>query len=91
MFESRRSLGARALIAHKAKPIRARALEVIERGPATAEEVAEAIGAQFMIVRARCSELGAQGLIADSGTRGAGALGGRVVVWCATTAIERAA
>ena len=77
--------------APKAKPIRVRTLEVIERGPATAEQVAEEIGAHFMIVRARCSELRAQGLITDSGLRGSGALGGRVVVWRSTTREERAA
>ncbi len=75
----------------KAKPIRVRVLEVIERGDATPEQVGEAIGVHFMIVRARCSELRAQGLIDDSGRRGAGALGGTVVVWRATTPLERAA
>ncbi|MGI9169397.1 MAG: hypothetical protein ACR2FH_04375 [Caulobacteraceae bacterium] len=77
--------------APKAKPIRARALAVIERHPATAEEVAEVIGAHWMIVRARCSELRAQGLITDSGRRGEGALGGKVVIWRSTTPLERAA
>lgn len=77
--------------APKAKPIRQRALAVIERGPVTAEQIADQIGEHFMIVRARCSELRAQGLIDDSGRRGAGALGGRVVVWRATTPLERAA
>ncbi|MGI9169206.1 MAG: hypothetical protein ACR2FH_03400 [Caulobacteraceae bacterium] len=77
--------------APKAKPIRARAMAVIERHPATAEQVAEVIGEHWMIVRARCSELRAQGLIADSGRRGEGALGGRVVIWRSTTPLERAA
>ena len=77
--------------APKAKPIRVRALDVIERGPSTAERIADEIGAHWMIVRARCSELRAMGLIDDSGRRGDGALGGRVVVWRATTALERAA
>jgi hypothetical protein len=81
---------AAASFAPKAKPIRQRTLEVIERGPATAEQVAAKISEHFMIVRARCSELRAQGLIDDSGCRGDGALGGRVVVWRATTAQERA-
>jgi hypothetical protein len=75
----------------KAKPIRLRTLAVIERGEATAEQVAAEIGEHFMIVRARCSELRAAGLIDDSGLRGAGALGGKVVVWRATTPLERAA
>ncbi|MEP6968377.1 MAG: hypothetical protein ABI906_09880 [Pseudomonadota bacterium] len=77
--------------APKAKPIRARALAVIERVPSTAEQVGEEIGVHFMIVRARCSELRALGLIEDSGLRGQGALGGRVVVWRSTTDLERAA
>lgn len=78
--------------ATKARPIRVRALEVIERGPATAEQVGDRIGEHFMIIRARCSELRALGLIDDSGMRGDGALGGRgVVVWRATTPLERAA
>lgn len=76
--------------APRAKPIRQRTLDVIERGPATAEQVAEEIGAHWMITRARCSELRAQGLIDDSGRRGKGALGGKVVVWRATTPVERA-
>jgi predicted ArsR family transcriptional regulator len=77
--------------ARKAKPIRVRTLEAIEHGPATAEQVAAEIDAHWMVVRARCSELRAQGLIEDSGRRGEGALGGKVVVWRSTTPLERAA
>lgn len=76
--------------APRAKPIRQRALEIIERGPSTAEQIAAEIGAHWMICRARCSELRGQGLIDDSGRRGQGALGGKVVVWRATTPLERA-
>jgi predicted ArsR family transcriptional regulator len=79
------------LAAPRAKPIRQRTLEDIERAPATAEQVSERIGVHFMICRARCSELRAQGLIEDSGQRGDGALGGKVIVWRATTPAERAA
>ncbi|QUD86954.1 hypothetical protein [Phenylobacterium montanum] len=82
---------AAASFAPKAKTIRERTLLELERGPATAEQVAERLGLHFMIVRARCSELRALGLVADSGERGAGALGGRVIVWRATTAAEREA
>ncbi len=81
---------AAAAFAPRAKPIRQRALETIERGPSTAEQIAAEIGVHWMICRARCSELRAQGLIEDSGRRGKGALGGKVVVWRATTSIERA-
>ena len=77
--------------APKAIPLRVRVLEVLERGPATAEQVANQIDAHWMVIRARCSELRAQGLIDDSGQRGAGALGGKVVIWRATTPLERAA
>jgi predicted ArsR family transcriptional regulator len=76
--------------APRAKPIRERALEIIERGPSTPEQIAAEIGQHFMIVRARCSELRAQGLVEDSGRRGSGALGGRVIVWRRTTVEERA-
>jgi hypothetical protein len=76
--------------AHKAIPIRARALAEIRRGPATVDTVANEIGEHFMIVRARCSELRSRGLIEDSGQRGRGALGGKVVVWRSTTPLERA-
>lgn len=74
----------------RAKPIRVRVLAVIEQGPATAEEIAAKIGEHPMIVRARCSELRGQGLIEDSGERGTGFLGGRVVRWRGTSPEERA-
>jgi hypothetical protein len=77
--------------APKAIPIRARVLAVIERRNASAEEVADEIGVHWQISRARCSELRAMGLIDDSGARGKGALGGKSVVWRATTPLERAA
>ena len=72
--------------APKAKPIRLRAVEVLRSGPATAEQIGEQIGVHFMIVRARLSELRAKGHVEDSGKRGAGALGGKVVVWDLTEA-----
>lgn len=76
--------------APKAAPIRERTLAEIEGGNATAEQVARRLNLHWMIVRARCSELRAMGLIEDSGERGDGALGGRVIVWRPTTPIERA-
>ena len=78
------------LVAPRATSIRARVLDVIEIGNATAEQVADEINEHFMIVRARCSELRAKGLIEDSGQRGAGALGGNVIVWRSTSGLERA-
>jgi hypothetical protein len=81
-------LGAK-MINRRGKTIRAATLEQIELSPKTAEIVAEQIGEHFMVVRARCSELRAQGLIEDAGERGDGALGGKVIVWRATSAIER--
>ena len=77
--------------APKAETIRAQTLEILKRGPATAQQVAEITGDHWMVVRARCSELRAPGLVDDSGLRGKGALGSKVVVWRPTTALERAA
>ena len=75
-------------IATRATTIRARTLAVIERRNATAEEIAAEIGEHPMVVRARCSELRAQGLIEDSGDRGEGFLGGKVIRWRICTAEE---
>ncbi len=81
---------AAAAFAPKAKPIRLRTLEVIETRPSTPEEVADQIDVHFMIVRARVSELRAQGLVTPTGEKGRGALGGRVLRWRSTSPEERA-
>jgi predicted ArsR family transcriptional regulator len=77
--------------APKAKPIRQRALEALRRGPATAEQIGQEIGVHFMVVRARLSEARAKGLVEDTGVRGRGALGGKVVVWSLTEAARNGA
>ena len=85
--------GRNAAISHAAKApsIQSRALAVIERRNASAEQVADEIGVHWQIARARCSDLRALGMIDDSGARADGALGGKSVVWRATTPLERAA
>jgi predicted ArsR family transcriptional regulator len=80
---------AAVLFAPKAKPIRERTLAIIERGPATAEQIADEIGEHFTVVRPRLSEARKLGLVVDSGLRGTGALGGTVVVWRLATLEER--
>jgi predicted ArsR family transcriptional regulator len=81
--------GAR-LINRRSGSIRARSLTILAAGPATAEQIADRIGEHFMIVRARMSEARALGLVEDTGRRGDGALGGKVVVWRLTTPEEKA-
>lgn len=91
-FKGRSDTGRAAAkaFAPKAKPIRQRVLDALEGGPATAEQIAKRINQHWMVVRARLSEARAMGLADDSGERGDGALGGRVIVWRITTPAERA-
>ena len=70
---------------------RAEVLAALEKGPATAEEIGERIDLQWYLVRPRLSELRARGLVKDTGNRGAGALGGKVITWSLTTQEERIA
>ncbi len=77
-------------IGRRVLPIRQAVLATLAGGSATAEQIADRLGEHFMIVRARCSELRAQGLVEDSGDRGNGALGGKVIIWRLTTPQERA-
>lgn len=76
--------------APKAPNKRARVLVQLARGPATAEQIAEALGDHWYLVRPRLSELKALGLAIETGHHGTGALGGRVNVWRCTTPEERA-
>ena len=68
---------------------RAQVLAGLNAGPATAEEIGERVGLHWYLTRPRLSELQALGLVAKSGERGRGALGGGVNVWRLTTAEER--
>lgn len=78
--------------AEKAKGRRRQVIKgLIDYGPATAEQIAEKIGLHWYLTRPRLAELRAMGLAADSGGRGKGALGGKVIVWRLTTPDERAA
>lgn len=64
-----------------AATLRAHALAVIERGPATADEVAAAMRASILSIRPRLSELRATGAIVDTGERRENASGKRATVW----------
>ncbi len=81
---------AAARFAPKAGTRQSEALNALERlGVASAEEVAVVTGRHWYVTRPRLSELAAMGLIADSGSRGKGAMGGTVVRWRLTTQAER--
>lgn len=69
---------------------RAQVLAGLAAGPASAEEIGERIGLHWYLTRPRLSELQALGLVAKTGERGRGALGGAVNLWRLTTAAERA-
>ena len=58
-------------------------------GPATAEQIAEHIKLHWYLTRPRLTELMRLGLVAKTGDRGVGALGGAVNVWRLTTDEER--
>ena len=75
--------------APKAGSRRGQVLAGLDRGPATAEQIAKLIDLHWYLTRPRLSELKALGLVIETGDRGAGALGGRVNVWRLTTAEER--
>lgn len=86
--------GREAAIAYapKAGTRRAAVLAALEElKAASAEEISEATGIHWYLVRPRLSELKAFGLVRDSGGRGIGALGGKVAVWRPATPEERAA
>jgi hypothetical protein len=79
------------IIGRRSRTIRQSVLATLKGGPRTAEDIGLLIGEHFMVVRARCSELRGQGFIQDSGVRGQGALGGKVIVWRVSTVEELAA
>lgn len=75
------SVEAAAEIGPRAANLRARVLEVLRRGPATADETAESMGESALAVRPRFSELRVLGLVADSGGRRVNRSGRRAIVW----------
>ena len=77
--------------APQGKGRRAQVLDGLGDGCSTAEEIAERIDLHWYLVRPRLSELKAMGLVTDSGGRGTGALGGKVISWRKTTIAEREA
>ena len=66
-------------------------LEALRQGPGSAEEISERIDLHWYLVRPRVSELKALGLAVDDGSRGKGALGGKVHRVRASTPEEHAA
>lgn len=76
--------------AAEAKGRRAQVLTAMAEGPGTAEEIGERIGLHWYLCRPRLSELRNLGYVMDSGSRGHGALGGKVIRWRLTSPAERA-
>jgi DNA-binding IclR family transcriptional regulator len=76
--------------ASEAKGRRAQVLRAMADGPGTAEEIGGRIGLHWYLTRPRLSELRNMGYVADSGERGKGALGGKVIRWRLLSRQERA-
>jgi DNA-binding IclR family transcriptional regulator len=85
--------GRDAALAHaaEAKGRRAQVLTAMADGPGTAEEISQRIGLHWYLCRPRLSELRNLGYVMDSGSRGQGALGGKVIRWRLATSEERSA
>ena len=64
-----------------AATLRAKALDAISRQPATADEVADQVGASILAMRPRVTELAKMGQIEDSGERRKNASGRSAIVW----------
>lgn len=75
--------------APKALTKRAKVREQLAHGAQTAEQIAEALGDHWYLVRPRLSELKAQGVVVETGDHGRGALGGKVNVWRLATEAEQ--
>ena len=63
-------------------------LMVLANGPATPEQISDAIGRHFSTVRPRISELARRGRVIATGQRGEGALGGKSMIWRPATPDE---
>lgn len=75
----------------KLAPRRAEVIEHLrQNGPATAEDIAEATGRHWYVVRPRISELKALGLVIDTGLRRETPLGGFTAVVRLSTVAEHA-
>lgn len=75
------SRDAAAAMKPTAATLRAHALAVLERGPKTADEVADAMRESILSVRPRLSELRSLGAIVDTGVRRLNASGKNATVW----------
>lgn len=64
-----------------APTLRAKVLDVLRAGPATADQCAEAIGESVLAIRPRLSELVAAGRIRDTGRTAVNASGKRAAIW----------
>lgn len=61
--------------------LRAKCLEALRSGPATADEIAERLGLSVLSARPRFSELLREGKIEDTGERRVNASGRRAKTW----------
>lgn len=61
--------------------LRAQVQRVLARHPASADQVADALGLDVLAIRPRVSELRAMGRVVDSGQRTVNRSGKRAVVW----------
>jgi len=80
----RRRSTSRAAAEHmrpKARSLRDRCYAVLERGPATADEVAGSVGETVLAIRPRITELAALGFIEDGGARRRNVSGRQAIVW----------
>lgn len=75
------SRAAAKAISKRSKELKKRTLQVLRRGPKTADEVANYLGEIFNNVRPRCTELAAEGLIEPTGARRASNFGSPMTVW----------
>lgn len=68
-------------VANRVHLLRNRCLAQLRAGPATADEVATALGESVLSIRPRCTELLQLGKIVDSGIRRPNASGRSAKVW----------
>ncbi len=67
----------------EAGTLRRLSLEILKRGAATADEVADALGRSILSIRPRISELVRKGLVTETGQRRTNRSGKSAMVWTA--------
>lgn len=73
---------ARASVAEATSRLRQAVLRTVnDRGPSTADEIAEALGETVLAIRPRVTELGQDGLLFDTGNRRRNTSGRMARVW----------